>query len=212
MDAGLRQRVTRQKSHHHIPRYRSPLRAATQPLAPHCNDSVAEVAQRPEVSGDTEIRKVPQQLPPQCCPLLRNRFVPVSLTPVCDTLESAPETVRRGLLLHHPISVAGHGPVVSEAQQVEGLGPGAHVAVVKRRRNPPVRSSEVNQPGLLRMKSQPYFANRFGSTSKTRRASRSYSKMMTRSSAKRTSVARPASRGTTCCANHSSSTSCKKGD
>jgi hypothetical protein len=79
-DVRFRQRVTCQKPHHHIPRYPSPLRAATQPLAPHRNDSVAEVAQRLKVSGDTEIRKVPQQLPSQCCPLLRNRFVPVSLT------------------------------------------------------------------------------------------------------------------------------------
>jgi hypothetical protein len=59
---GLRQRVTLQEPHHHIPRYPSPLRAATQPLAPRGDNSVAEVALAPRSSGDTEIPKVPQQL------------------------------------------------------------------------------------------------------------------------------------------------------
>jgi hypothetical protein len=177
----LRQRVTCQKPQHHIPRYPSPLRAATQPLAPHRNDSVAEVAQRLKVSGNTEIRKVSQQLPSQCCRLLRNRFVPISLTPVCDALESAPETVHRGLLLHDPKSLARHGPVVSEAQQVEGVGPGAHVVIVKQRRNPPVRLSEVDQPGLLRVKRQTILRQPLRQhVEHSPRASRSCSTMSTR--------------------------------
>src|SRR2546430_15391555 len=75
--------------------------------------------------------------------------MPVSAAPVRDALESAPKAVCRGLLLHHPVSLARHGPVVSKAQSV---GPRAGIAI--RRRNPPVRPPEINQPGLLRVKRQ----------------------------------------------------------
>src|SRR5215831_17908073 len=105
---------------------------------------MAKVAECSQVADKGEVPEVPQQLAPECCPLLANWFMPILLTPFRDALESAPKAVGGGLLLHHPKSLAGHGPVVSEAQQVEGAGPGAQVAVVKRRRNPPVRPSEVN--------------------------------------------------------------------
>src|ERR1700719_4319121 len=62
--------------------------------------------------------------------LLANWFMSVLATPLRDTLERSPKAVCRGLLLHHPISFAGHGPVMSEAQQVEGVGPGARIAAV----------------------------------------------------------------------------------
>ncbi len=76
---------------------------------------VTEVAERPEVSGDAEMLNVPEQLPPQCCPLLANWFIPMLPTPVSDALERAAKAIRSGLLLHHPKFLAGVGPVVSEA-------------------------------------------------------------------------------------------------
>ena len=105
------------------------------------------------VSGDTEIPKVPEQFPPECCPLLANWFMPMVPTPDRDTLESAPKAVGSGFLLHYPVPIAGLGPIVGEAQEVEGVGPGSRIAVsVGRRRNPPVRSPKIDQPGLFRMK------------------------------------------------------------
>ena len=38
--------------------------------------------------GNAEIPKVPQQLPPECCPLVANRFMPMLPTPIRDALES----------------------------------------------------------------------------------------------------------------------------
>jgi len=49
--------------------------------------------------------------------------MPMKATPIRDALETAPEPGRGGLLLHHPMPLAGLGPVVGEAQQVEGAGP-----------------------------------------------------------------------------------------
>jgi len=116
---------------------------------------MAKVAERPQVADNGKIPEVPQQLPLECRPLLANWFMPVSAAPLSDAFESAPEAVRGGLLLHHPKSLAGRGPIVGEAQQVEGVGPGACIAVVVGRcRVPPVRSSEINQPGLLGVKRQ----------------------------------------------------------
>ena len=153
-DARLRERIALPQPVHVLPRNPCPLRAAAQPLAPRAVDSEAKAAQRPEVSGDTKIPKVPQQLPLECCPLLANRFMPVSPTPVRDALESPPEAVSRRLLLHHPVSLAGLRPVMGEPQQVKGAGPGVHIAVIRRRQAPPVRSPKVDQPGLFRMKRQ----------------------------------------------------------
>src|SRR3984893_18151445 len=96
---------------------------------------------------------------PKCPSSLRLSAVHCSRTGSCrywrhHSAIHSPKAVCRGLLLHHPISFAGHGPVMSEAQQVEGVGPGARIAAVGRHRNPPVRSPEINQPGLLRVKRQ----------------------------------------------------------
>src|SRR4029077_19757596 len=121
------------------------------PLPPHGNDTVSEVVECPVVSGDTEIPKVPQQLPLECCPLLANRLMPIPPTPIRDALERAPEAVRCGLLLHHPVSLAGHGPVVGEPQQVEGPRPRPRLAV-GRRRISAVGTPKIDQPGLLRVK------------------------------------------------------------
>ena len=117
---------------------------------------MAKVAQRLGVSGYAEIPKVPQQLPPECHPLLANWFMPVLATPIRNVFESAPKAVCGGLLLHHPKSLAGPGPIVGEAQQVEGVGPRARIAVVVvgRLQNPPARPPEINQLGLLWVKHQ----------------------------------------------------------
>lgn len=131
------------------PRYPGPLRAAAQPLAPHTDDPEPKVAERSEISGDTEIDKVPRQ-PLECRPLLANRPVPILPTPIRDALESAPKAVRRRLLLHHPVPLAGPDPAVGEAQQVEGAGPGPPI-------DPLVRSPEIDQPGLFRVKRQTIF-------------------------------------------------------
>ena len=81
--------------------------------------------------------------------------MPILPAPLRDLLESAPEAVSSGLLLYHPVSLTGLSPVLGEAQQVEGAGSGARIAVVVRRcRNPQARPPEVNQPGLLRMQRQ----------------------------------------------------------
>src|SRR6202035_1182391 len=109
------------------------------------------------VSGDTEIPKVPQQLPLECDPLLAYRLMPITPAPVGHALERTPEAVLRGLLLHHPVPLAGLGPVVREAQQVERAGPGPSVAVAGGRLGPLVRSPEVNQSGLFRGKRQTVF-------------------------------------------------------
>src|SRR6516165_10955781 len=116
---------------------------------------MAKVAKRSQVADDSEVPEVAQQLTPKCCPLLANRCMPVMAAPFRDAPECPPKAVCCSLLLYHPISLAGHGPVVGEAQQVEGVGPGARIAVVvERGRNPPVRPSKFNQPGLLRVKCQ----------------------------------------------------------
>jgi hypothetical protein len=81
--------------------------------------------------------------------------MPILPAPLRDSLESAPEAVSSGLLLYHPVSLTGLSPVLGEAQQVEGAGSGARIAVVVRRcRNPQARPPEVNQPGLLRVQRQ----------------------------------------------------------
>src|SRR5208283_1163783 len=122
-DSRLRQRIPLQQPFHLLHRYPCPLRAAAQPLSPRTDDTDREVVKRLVVSGDTEVPKVPQQLPLECGPLVANRFVPIAPTPIRDALERAPEPIRGGLLLHHPVSLAGLGPVVGEAQQVEGPRP-----------------------------------------------------------------------------------------
>src|ERR1700747_3631521 len=119
---------------------------------------MAKVAERSQVARNGKIPEVPQELAPECCPLVANWFMPIYLTPFRDALESAPKAIRGGLLFHHPKSLAGHGPVVSEAEQVEGIGPGAGIIVViGRHQNSPVRSAEINQPGLLRVNRQAVF-------------------------------------------------------
>jgi hypothetical protein len=60
---------------------------------PRRDDTEAEGVQGIGVSGDTEIAKVPQQLPPERCPLFAKRFMPMLPTPTRDALESAPEAV-----------------------------------------------------------------------------------------------------------------------
>ena len=61
--ARLWQRIARKQPEHFLLRYPGPLRAAARPLAPHIDDPEPKVAERSEISGDTEIDKVPQQLP-----------------------------------------------------------------------------------------------------------------------------------------------------
>src|SRR5580704_17226269 len=110
---------------------------------------MTKVAERSQVADNGKIPEVPQQLPLECRPLLANWFMPVLPAPFRDELESSPKTACGSLLLHHPESLAGHGPIVGEAQQVEGVGPGARiVVVVGRHRTPPDRSPEINQSGL----------------------------------------------------------------
>ncbi len=77
---------------------------------------MAKVAEGPQVADNGKILEVPKQLPLECCPLLANWFMPVLATPLRDALESTPKPVCGSLLLHHPISLAGHGPIVGEAQ------------------------------------------------------------------------------------------------
>jgi len=91
---------------------------------------MAKVAERSQVADDGEVPQMPQQLASECHPLLTHWFMPVLLTPLRDALERAPEAVCGGLLLHHPESLAGYRPVMSEAQQVEGVGPGARISVI----------------------------------------------------------------------------------
>jgi hypothetical protein len=67
----LRQRMTRQQPEHCLPRDSCLLRAAAQPLPPYGNDMMTQVEECPEVSGDTEIPKMPQQLSLECCPTAR---------------------------------------------------------------------------------------------------------------------------------------------
>ena len=116
-----------------------------------------KLVKRPEVSGDTEIPKVPQQFPLECCPLLANWCMPVRRHQSATPLSARRKPVRGGLLLHHPVSLAGPGPVVGEPQQVEGARPGPNIAVFRRCQRSPVRSPEINQPSLLRVKRQPIF-------------------------------------------------------
>ena len=104
---------------------------------------MAKIAERPQVADDGKVPKVPQQFAPKRCPLLWNWFMPVLPTPFRDALESAPKAVCGSLLLHHPKSLAGHGPVMGETQQVESAGPGASIAVIVVRCSP-VRPFEIN--------------------------------------------------------------------
>jgi hypothetical protein len=72
-----------------------------------------EIAERSQVADDGEVPEVPQQHARGCCPLLRNWFMPVLPAPFRDALESPPKAVRSSLLLHHPKSLAGDGPVMT---------------------------------------------------------------------------------------------------
>ena len=154
---------------------------------------------------------------PKCPNNLRLSAVHCSRTGSCryrrhqlrDALESAPKAVGGGLLLHHPVSLAGHGPVMSEAEQVEGARPGTCLTVCIERRSSPVRPSEINQPGLLRVKRQTIL----------RQALRQYVEDSPRvpfvlkdddNVISITNESRTTGKSrTTCDANHSSSTSCK---
>src|SRR5579864_6309414 len=80
-DARLRKRIPLEQSVHFLPRYPCPLRAATQPLPPHDDAALSELAERPQVADDGEVLEVPQQLPRECCPLFANRFMAVTPTP-----------------------------------------------------------------------------------------------------------------------------------
>jgi hypothetical protein len=90
-DARLRKRIPLEQSVHFLPRYPCPLRAATQPLLPHDDDALSELAERPQVADDGEVPEMPQQLPRECCPLFANRFMAVTPTPIRDALEGAPD-------------------------------------------------------------------------------------------------------------------------
>ena len=57
---------------------------------------MVKVAERPQVADHGEVSEVPQQLAPECYPLLADWFMPVLLTPFRDALESAPKAVRGG--------------------------------------------------------------------------------------------------------------------
>jgi hypothetical protein len=111
---------------------------------PHDDDALSELAERPQVADDGEVPEMPQQLPRECCQLFANRLMAVTPTPIRDAPEATPEGVRSGLLLHHPVSLAGHRPVMGEPQQVEGPGPGPRLAVVGRRRVSAVRTPEID--------------------------------------------------------------------
>jgi len=82
-----------QQADHFVPREVGPLRAATEPIAPRASDPIQEAVERPVVAGNTEIPVVPQQLPLECDPLLAYRRVPITLAPIGDAAECAPETV-----------------------------------------------------------------------------------------------------------------------
>jgi len=94
--------------------------------------------------------------------------------------ESSPKAVCGGLLLHHPVSLAGLGPVVCEGPAGRRCRAGSRHRRCRRATLKPSGAVAGNQSAGSSPGETSYFANRFGSTSRTRRASPFCSKMMTR--------------------------------
>jgi len=95
---------------------------------------VPVVAEQPQVTNDAAVHEVSEQLPLERLPLLVHRPVPVDLAPYGGVLDGSSKTVGSSLLLHHPVPLAGHVPVMGETQQVERLRPVPVDAITRWRR------------------------------------------------------------------------------
>src|SRR5512142_1337650 len=179
--SGRGQRIPSLQPAETLPRDARLVRAATEPLVPGAPHVVSEAAEAPRVSGDPVVRVVPAQLRRQGDPLLPDREVAVlaahhSAIDLRDR-RKRPRAVLR-FTAQLPVRVRPQWWVNPRKSNVPGRSP----------RSAPLRASGRGRwNGTNRVFSgwrvRPYFSNRFGSTSRTRRASPSRSKTKTASSA-----------------------------
>jgi hypothetical protein len=92
---------------------------------------MAKIAEHSQLADKGEVPEVAQQPVPECYPLFAHLLMPVLRHHSAVRLR-----VRRkwsaAVFCYHPKSLVGYGPVVGGARQVEGLGPGARIAVIVR--------------------------------------------------------------------------------
>ena|SRR5450631_1848639 len=131
--------------------------------------------------------------------------MPVAPTPIRNRRQRSGVTVLSRYLSHHILACPRLTPNMGEAEEGEG-------GTVRLWMVSPIWSvvAKINEARLVGWSVSPYRARRLPNTPRTRLASRNSSNAITASSANRTRVHLPLSRGRTSSSNHSSSTWCRK--
>src|SRR5512143_2580310 len=108
---------------------------------------MAKCAEPSSVPGDSVVAVVTPHPPHERPVLLPQRVVAMAPAPLRDSRQRACQALARRLALDDGCALAGHPPVVREAEKVEGPGIVAIIVVPLRRIS--------HQTGLLRVEREP---------------------------------------------------------